>query len=184
MRLYKLARKGVFPELQPRKVEIFLLELLKWEPPLLDLELVCSKGTYARSVARDVGQELSVGGRLEGLRRTASGPFTLENALTVEQIISGGAKTIVENLISISSALSHIPGLQLQPQEIKKLMCGADVVLPRNRIPMTNSGEEHASRLFKIVSGRDDLLILVRPEPKGPDISFRPVRVFNMWKEE
>jgi tRNA pseudouridine55 synthase len=184
VRLYKLARKGVFPELSPRKVEIFLLELLRWVPPFLELEMVCSKGTYARSVARDVGQDLGVGGRLETLRRTASGPFKLEDAITVEQMMSGGVQIISEKLINISAALSHIPRMQLQLAEIKKLMCGADVVVPRNRMPTTNSGEEHKSQLFKIVPGKEDLLILVRPEPKGSDISLRPVRVFNMWKEE
>ena len=76
VRLYKLARKGVFPELAPRKVEIFSLELLKWDPPFLDLEMVCSKGTYARALARDLGQELDVGARLEKLRRNHQRPFS------------------------------------------------------------------------------------------------------------
>ena len=76
VRLYKLARKGVFPELAARKVEIFSLELLKWNPPFLDLEMVCSKGTYARALARDLGQDLDVGARLENLRRNNQRSFS------------------------------------------------------------------------------------------------------------
>jgi tRNA pseudouridine55 synthase len=179
VRLYKLARKGVFPELAPRKVEIFSLELLKWDPPFLDLEMVCSKGTYARALARDLGQELEVGARLEKLRRTASGPFRVENALTVEQMLSGGSKTISKHTLSISSALAHIPDVQLQPAEIRKLTCGSGIGLPRGRLPAAGVSENHISRLFKTVSGNEDLVILLRPEPKGPDIFLRPVKVFR-----
>ncbi len=182
VRLYKLARKGVFPDLAPRKVEIFSLELLKWDPPFLDLEMVCSKGTYARALARDLGQELDVGARLEKLRRTSSGPFRVEDALTVEQMLSGGPKTISEHLVSISAALAHIPDVQLQPAEIRKLTCGTGIGLPRGRLPASVS-ENHISRLFKTVSGNEDLVILLRPEPKGPDIFLRPVKVFRTWEK-
>jgi tRNA pseudouridine55 synthase len=182
VRLYKLARKGVFPELAARKVEIFSLELLKWNPPFLDLEMVCSKGTYARSLARDLGQNLDVGARLENLRRTTSGPFRVGDALTVEQMLSGGTKKISQHLITISAALRHIPDVQLQPAEIRKLTCGTGIALPRGRLPSAGVSENHISRLFKTVSGNEELLILLRPEPKGPDIFLRPVKVFRTWE--
>jgi tRNA pseudouridine55 synthase len=183
VRLYKLARKGVFPELAPRKVEIFSLELLKWDPPFLDLEMICSKGTYARALARDLGQELDVGARLEKLRRTTSGPFRVEDALTVEQMLSGGSKTISEHMLSISAALAHIPEVLLQPAEIRKLTCGTGVALSRGRLPVAGASDNHISRLFKTVSGNEDLVILLRPEPKGPDVFLRPVKVFRTWEK-
>ncbi len=180
--LYRLARKGVFPELEARKVEIFSLDLLKWNPPLLDLEMICSKGTYARALARDLGQELNVGARLETLRRTSSGRFRVEDALTVDQMLSGGAKKISQHLISISAALGHIPDVQLQPAEIRKLTCGTGIALSRGRLPSGGAPDNHISRLFKTVSGNEELLILLRPEPKGSDIFLRPVKVFRTWE--
>ncbi len=184
VRLYKLARKGVFPELSPRKVEIFSLEMVGWAPPILELEMICSKGTYARALARDLGQDLEVGARLDKLRRTASGPFRIENSLTIEQMLSGGSKAISDHLISISTALAHIPGLQLQPAEIRKLTCGTGIPLARGRLPMHGAAENQVSRFFKTVSGNEELLILLRPEPQGADVFLRPVKVFRTWEKE
>ncbi len=176
--MYKLARKGIFPELAPRKVEIFSLSAIHWESPLLKLELTCSKGTYARALARDVGRDLGVGGRLEELRRTSSGPFHVGDAASLDEVVQGGVKFVTQRLIGIPAALSHIPELQVLPGEVRRLMRGTSVSFPRTRLPL---GQDQP-RLLKIVSGNGGLLILVRPEPKGADISVRPVRVFNTWE--
>lgn len=180
--LYKLARKGVFPARAPRKVEIFSLETRKWEPPLLDLELLCSKGTYARALARDIGRDLGVGGRLERLRRTAGGAFSVDDSMTMEDIASGGIDAIAANLISLARALSHIPDLPILPSEVRRLMKGGAVHLPRSRVPPLYSVANQHERLFKIVSGDGGLVILVRPEPKGANIAVRPTKVFNTLK--
>jgi tRNA pseudouridine55 synthase len=173
--MYKLARKGIFPELAPRKIEIFSLTVLKWEPPFLELDLVCSKGTYARSLARDLGRDLGVGGRLESLRRTCSGMFNVADAVSVNEIAEGGVKFIGTRLVGIAPALNHIPDLHVLPAEVRRLMRGTSVSLPRTRLPVTSD----IPRLLKIVSGNGGLLILVSPEPQGSDIAMRPVRVFN-----
>jgi tRNA pseudouridine55 synthase len=176
--LYKLARKGIFPELVPRRVEIFTLELKSWQPPLLELDMECSRGTYARAVARDVGNDLGVGGRLERLRRVASGPFRVEAALTVEQIEEGGAGIIREHLIDLPNALAHIPEVKVLPAETRRLMRGSTVGVARSRLPGADGSEDIAT-IFKVVSGDGNLLILVRPTPQGSEIALRPVKVFN-----
>lgn len=84
--LYKLARKGQEVERQPRKVHISNIELTKMALPYLHLTVYCSKGTYIRSLARDIGVQLGCGGYLASLRRTAIGSFTVENALTISDI--------------------------------------------------------------------------------------------------
>ncbi|MBI5252344.1 MAG: tRNA pseudouridine(55) synthase TruB [Desulfomonile tiedjei] len=178
--MYKLARKGVFPELAPRKIEVFSLTTIEWQPPLLELELICSKGTYARALARDLGRDLGVGGRLERLRRTCSGPFHVKDAVSMDEIVQGGAKFLSTRLIGISAALDHIPELHVLPGEVARLMRGTSVSFPRSRLTL---GPD-TPRLLKIVSGNGRLLILVRPEPKGADIAMRPVRVFNTWEAE
>lgn len=177
--LYKLARKGVFPEVPARKIEVFSLELMSWDPPNLGLELVCSKGTYARALARDIGSDLGVGGRLESLRRLWSGRFRIEDAMTASQIKEGGAHAIAENLISLDAALGHIPELKVLPTEAKRLMRGSQINITRSRLLLTGPPENSLARLFRIVVGDGDLIILVRPEPGRGDIALQPVKLFN-----
>ena len=183
VRLYKLARKGVLTDMPPRKVEIFSLTFSGWDPPLLALEMLCSKGTYARALARDIGRDLDVGGRLQSLRRTASGKYEVVNAVHISELSTTGVEIIAENLIPIATALAHIPDLSAFPAEVRRLMRGTPVTVPQSRIPTMENSSAAAPRLFKIVSGEGDLVILVRSEPRGKDISFRPARVFKTWEE-
>ncbi len=181
--LYKLARKGVEVEPAPRKVEVFALELTRWENPLLELDLICSKGTYARALARDIGRDLKVGGRLEALRRTASGGFCVHDSMTVDEVASGGREAIIERLIDLPTALAHIPDIQVFPQEIRRLVKGSSVSIARSRLPEAagNAGQSF-SHLYKVVSGDGSLVILVRPHPKGTNIEMRPAKVFKSWR--
>ncbi|MEW6137933.1 MAG: tRNA pseudouridine(55) synthase TruB [Thermodesulfobacteriota bacterium] len=177
--LYKLARRGVFPELEPRKVEIFSLEVTGWDPPYVDLEMICSKGTYARSLARDIGADLGVGGRLDRLRRLASGTFLVDDAITVEDISADGRDAIARNLISVVNALSHIQDFQIPGPELRRILRGASVSLPKSVLHRFGEAAARQSQLFKIVSERGKLVILVRCEPRGADVLVQPVRVFN-----
>jgi tRNA pseudouridine55 synthase len=87
VRAYELARVGVKKELKPSLVEIFKIELLNYNAPVLTLKILCSKGTYIRSLARDIGIELNSGGYLSALRRTTIGSYSVENAMNVENFI-------------------------------------------------------------------------------------------------
>ena len=83
-RAYKLARRGVEMELDAVPVNIYELDVLEYSPPLLKLRIRCSKGTYIRALARDIGRALDSGGHLVALERTASGSFRVEDALTID----------------------------------------------------------------------------------------------------
>ncbi|MEW6111003.1 MAG: tRNA pseudouridine(55) synthase TruB [Thermodesulfobacteriota bacterium] len=181
--LYKLARGGTLVDLPPRKVEIFSLTLLSWEAPLLDLHMVCSKGTYARALARDIGRDLNVGGRLERLRRTASGNFRVEAAVTLEEISEGGAELIRQKMVSLSDALSHIPNIRALVPEIKRLMRGSSVVVPRSRLPLPETNAQQSVNLLKVVSPDGSLLILVRLLPGRGEIALQTVRVFQTYQQ-
>lgn len=85
-KMYKIARKGGKVALEPRKVEIFSLTLEKVSPPLLKIRVKCSKGTYIRALARDIGARLGCGGHIVELRRIASGGFRIDNALKLDEI--------------------------------------------------------------------------------------------------
>jgi len=95
-RAYKIARSGEIPELSPRQVTIHRLELVEWtaeDParPIAEVEVRCSAGTYVRAIARDLGAHLGSGAYLCGLVRTASGPFSIDAAVTLDALRSAAA---------------------------------------------------------------------------------------------
>jgi len=85
-RLYELARRGETIELEPRKLFIRTFDITAIEMPVLHFRVVCSTGTYIRSLANDLGAALGCGGYLSSLCRTAIGSFRLENALNMQQL--------------------------------------------------------------------------------------------------
>jgi len=87
--LYRLARAGVEVDRRPRQVEITSLDIKDWTPPVLTLEVECGKGTYIRSLAHDLGRKLGCGAHLRGLVRLRTGPFHLDDAITVEELEAG-----------------------------------------------------------------------------------------------
>jgi tRNA pseudouridine55 synthase len=90
-RLYKKARRGETVERPPRQVRVDRFEVTDWSPPEVSVRIECSKGTYIRALARDLGEELEVGAHLTALRRTGIGPFTVEESwalATLEKALS------------------------------------------------------------------------------------------------
>jgi len=88
-RAYKIARRGEELIMAKRPVQIDGLRIVSYEWPILTLEIHCGKGTYIRSLARDLGLALGVGGMLISLERTAVGPYTIDQAIPVESITEG-----------------------------------------------------------------------------------------------
>ena len=86
-RAFDYARKGETLELKSRKIVIKDIELLSFDLPTAELKVVCSKGTYIRSLARDIGEELKCGAYLTGLKRTRIGEYKVENAMTVDDFM-------------------------------------------------------------------------------------------------
>lgn len=82
---YDLARKGKKPDLKPAEVTVHQIELLDYKWPLLKLKIHCGKGFYVRSLARDVGEKLGVGGYLSALQRTRVGHFSIERAISIDE---------------------------------------------------------------------------------------------------
>jgi len=86
-RAFKYARNGETLELKSRKIVIRNIELISFKLPTAEIKVVCSKGTYIRSLARDIGEELKCGAYLTGLTRTRIGDYKVENAMTVSDFI-------------------------------------------------------------------------------------------------
>ncbi|MEI6826923.1 MAG: tRNA pseudouridine(55) synthase TruB [Desulfuromonadales bacterium] len=123
--LYKLARQGVEVERTARDVEIFRLELLSFDLPLVAIRVVCSRGTYIRSLADDIGQRLGCGAALQELRRTASGPFRIENAVALADLEAAAGEGRAEELcLSPMAALGHLPEIPLTAAGVDGLRFG------------------------------------------------------------
>ena len=85
-RLYQLARAGIEVPRDARRVHVYLLRLEEWTPPLFTLQVECGRGVYMRSLAHDLGQALGCGAHLDSLVRQRSGPFSIEESFSVEQL--------------------------------------------------------------------------------------------------
>jgi tRNA pseudouridine55 synthase len=107
--LYKLARQGKTVEREPRFVHVYAHEIKDVRLPEIDFRVVCSKGFYVRTYAFDIGNELGCGAHLKSLRRTKSGKFTLEHAVTVEEIKTLSPREIESRILSLP-AISRMRG--------------------------------------------------------------------------
>lgn len=138
-RLYKLARQGIEVERQPRTVTIHRLALIDLALPELELDVHCSKGTYVRTLAEDIGAELGCGGHVIGLRRTGVGPYveperrfvTLE---AIEDLIAAHEDpfpVLDSLLLPLESALEHWPAVRLTADAAFYLRQGQAVLVPQ-----------------------------------------------------
>ena len=103
--LYKLARKGQEVEREPRKIEVFEFDILEFENPLVKFRVKSTKGTYVRTLAHDIGNELGVGGSLDALRRTDSGTLSVDKAFTMDEILKCDKETLVEKMILLEDLI-------------------------------------------------------------------------------
>jgi tRNA pseudouridine55 synthase len=99
--LYKLARKGQVVEREPRFVHVYAHEIQNVRMPEIDFRVVCSKGFYVRTYAHDIGQDLGCGAHLRALRRTKSGKFSVEGAITVDALKNGDVDTILKKIMTL-----------------------------------------------------------------------------------
>jgi len=106
--LYKLARKGIEIERDPRSVTIHSLELLDFRLPDVDFEVRCSKGTYVRTLCADIGRELGCGAHLAALRRNRSGKFKIEDAHTVDAIKQWEKEQLMEAIIPLVRVFQYL----------------------------------------------------------------------------
>lgn len=126
--LHKLARQGKTVERAPRPVEIDEIEFVDWTSPSLILEVVCSPGTYIRSLAHDLGQQLGSGAHLAALVRLGSGRFDLEEAVSLdrlEEAFQNGQEG--EYLLPLDEALLDWPAIIVSGDEALRIRQGQDV---------------------------------------------------------
>lgn len=194
-RLYELYRQGEEPELIPRRVvidEVHVVRIVPDNPYELTfgtrilLDISCSPGTYIRSFCADAGERLGCGAHLSFLVRTASGPYQLEEAQTLEALEAAVAAGELERLlVSPAEMMAHLPAFRVEAQSVlRRLQNGNAVVLdgvpeapaaPASHLPADQTG------LARVLDRQGRLICLVRPQKEpanGTDRSrWQPVRV-------
>jgi tRNA pseudouridine55 synthase len=131
-RLYELAYQGIEVERQPRPVTIYELTLLNHEDEFLTVNVRCSKGTYIRTLAQDIGRKIGCGACVHTLRRTAAGPYTQDQMITVQSLESLAQESLVEldnMLLGIDSALVNMPEISVNDQITDFLQQGQAVII-------------------------------------------------------
>lgn len=122
--LYELARAGVEVEREARQVTIVALETLKFDYPHVELKVRCSKGTYIRTLAEDMGKALGVGAHLSGLHRTQVGDLDIADAMTLEQLEQIPETERSKELLPLDALLQNCPALQLSQTEAQRFVQG------------------------------------------------------------
>lgn len=134
-RLYQLAHEGIVVERQPRRVTIHRFDVLNVEGECIEVEVLCSKGTYVRTLAEDLGAVLGCGASVAALRRVGAGPFTAGDMIALaalESLASGGTGALDASLLPMDAAVSQWPSVLLPEGVAFYLRKGQPVLVPHS----------------------------------------------------
>ena len=180
-RAYDLARGGEQVDLKARSVFIERLEITAMAEGETAFRCVCGKGTYVRSLARDMGRKLGCYGYISRLERASVGPFTLENAIMLDIFQNSGDNLTPEQVVlPLQTALDDIPVLALKEQEATRLKCGnALTFLSKPDLDrMTSAGIEWGNSDVVTALATFDKKAIAIVEVEGP--ALHPIRIFNV----
>jgi tRNA pseudouridine55 synthase len=176
--LYRSARAGKTIARDARTVMIHALDVLDIAGPDVTLRVVCSKGTYIRTLCADIGSALGVGGHLLALERTRVGPLTLDRALTVDEIVDRHAiGSLSGDVWSLNEVLSTLPGLVVDERAAERVCHGAPVAWS-NVVTMVDGPGKPQTGPVRIQDGAGRLLAVGRlSEPPFDRIAIEKVFV-------
>jgi tRNA pseudouridine55 synthase len=127
---YDYARKGIDIPRTPRDVEVKTLTLVGWSSPVATLDVICSKGTYVRTLAADLGTALGCGAHLAGLRRVATGGFRIGDAITLDALAAMDPETRDARLHPVDCLLDALPRLDVALDDATRLRHGRSIGAP------------------------------------------------------
>lgn len=189
-RLYELAREGVAVERRPRTIRIHRLHLVRVEPDQevlrcgarVTFDVVCSKGTYVRTLCADLGEALGCGAFMSFLLRTRVGALELSGARTLEELEAAVA-TGRSVLLPMDAALAGWPRVQLSEEAARRVLHGQAVTGPPATPGADGCGERDgppADRpLARLYDPDGNLLGMAEPQPRGTEVVWRPRIVFS-----
>jgi tRNA pseudouridine55 synthase len=173
-RAYDLAREGEAVALAARPVSVYELEILEMATPdFTRFRCVCGKGTYVRSIARDLGRMLGCFGHISSLRRTAVGPFEEGQAISLEKLeglgnSDGGHDAILSTILPVETALDDIPAIAISGEDAARLRRGQSILIRGGNAPILRGPVYATSR---------GVLVAIGEVERG---ALHPVRVFNI----
>ncbi len=166
-RLYILARQGKPVKPKPRKLTIYEIELLESNLPILKIQAIVSKGTYIRSLARDIGARLGCGATLQALTRTRIGSFKLKDALNIDDL---NYDTISNHLYPIYKALDNLVSVYIKNSAEKKLQTGQ--VINNSELFDTNLDQLETSKV-KLLNKKHSIMAIATRQ----DGFLKPIRL-------
>ena len=150
-RLYHLARQGIEVERKARAITIFSIDIEKIELPYVTVNVHCSKGTYIRTLASDIGDKLGCGGCISALERTASGPFLIENAITPEELLALAEKGEEEKaLLPLDSFFDGYEKIYLDKKRADRV---------KNGVPIYFKGKEQG-KMYRVYDENGNFISL------------------------
>jgi tRNA pseudouridine55 synthase len=170
--LYRLARQGKEVPREPRSIRVERLRLHKLEDDEIEMELTCSRGTYVRTLAADMGKSLGCGAHLKSLRRIACGHLTIDQAVTLDDLERRDPRMTVP-LLSLEKALGHLRGVTWENRLLSRLRLGQQEILKHLDKPV--QGE----KLARILDPRGGLSALVEWVDDAPQGRWRLNRIFK-----
>jgi tRNA pseudouridine55 synthase len=171
--LYRLARQGKEVPREPRSIRIEKLRLSKLEKDTIEIEVTCSRGTYVRTLAADMGKSLGCGAHLKSLRRIACGHLTIDQAVTLDEL-ERLDPTMAAPLLSLEKALDHLRAITWETQLLSRLRLGQQEILSHLDKPV--GGE----KLARILDPRGGLVALVEWIEDVPRGRWRLIRIFKV----
>jgi tRNA pseudouridine55 synthase len=184
-RLYELAREGIEVERKARivtikDIKIIYIKDLQTKSPRILMDIKCTKGTYIRTLFNDIGEKLGVGGYMSFLIRTQTGQYSIDSAVTLEELILAQEAHEIEKIVQpIGSGLPNLPTVIVKSQAIESIKHGNPVFLPGVQSPVEDI---EIGKLVKLFSPNEEILAIAEARPNEtktqPEIYFQPQKVF------
>ncbi|MBQ3094790.1 MAG: tRNA pseudouridine(55) synthase TruB [Clostridia bacterium] len=165
VRLYELARKGVEIEREARPVTVHKLDLISFDGDTAVLDCACSKGTYMRVIAADLGEALGCGALMSGLRRTLAVGFTLDDCLTLDEVNAAAKEgTLSSHILPTDRLLSHYPSVTVTAAQSTRFQNGGALSLDRLHAPVEGITRVYApdGRFLGLGKPQNDELAIAR----------------------
>ena len=169
-RLYELARAGIEVDREPRAVNVYAIEVTDWSPPVATVNVTCGRGFYMRSLAHDLGKELGCGAHLRDLVRTRSGPFRIEDSLSIEDAETAMEEEDWSSLVAPDAVMGHMKAMVVGRSMEEDIRHGRSL---SKRMESGITGKEERCRVYS-TDGRFLAVVVV----DGVSGVWRPEKVF------
>ncbi|MBN1906500.1 MAG: tRNA pseudouridine(55) synthase TruB [Deltaproteobacteria bacterium] len=177
-RAYKLARRGINVELKKREVTVYSIDVMDIKLPLITVDVICSAGTYIRSLALDIGKRLGTVAHLQDLRRISSGQFNVDDAIVLKNPDSIDKKGLLERVIPLERALPEMITVSIDNHLAKRIRNGYRPLW--NELDLNNKLSSVEQGNIKLMAGSDFVAMLeIETAMINSDRWLKKIKVFN-----